>query len=178
VDVRILSATNRDLLAAVHEGKFREDLYYRLNVIHIDVPPLRDRLEDIPALVTYYLKKLATEKQRPVPSVSEEAMRFLKRHEWPGNVRELINTLEFAVVTCDGSTIGPLDLPHGADNSQSQGLLAGGTVEEGQLARQEMNEILKALKQFRGNKTKTAEYLGINRKTLREKLLKMGDRGP
>lgn len=178
VNVRILSATNRNLQAAVHEGKFREDLYYRLNVIHIAVPALRDRLEDIPALATYYLKKLATEKQRPVPSLSEDAMRFLKRHEWPGNVRELINALEYAVVTCEGSTIGPLDLPYGADNPQSQGLLEGDAVEEGQLARQEMNEILKALKQFRGNKTKTAEYLGINRKTLREKLLKMGDRGP
>ncbi|MGA9988803.1 MAG: sigma-54 dependent transcriptional regulator, partial [Terriglobales bacterium] len=176
VDVRILSATNRNLLADVHEGKFREDLYYRLNVIHIAVPALRDRLEDIPALVSYYLKKLATEKQRPVPAVTEEAMRFLKRHEWPGNVRELINALEYAVVTCEGSAIGPSDLPYGANDPENQGLLPGGAGEEGLLARQEMNEILKALKQFRGNKTKTAEYLGINRKTLREKLRKIEER--
>lgn len=177
VDARILSATNRDLLAAVDEGRFREDLYYRLNVIHIAVPALRDRLEDIPALVAYYLKKLATEKQRPVPSVSEEAMRFLKRHEWPGNVRELINALEYAVVTCEGSAIEPRDLPYGADNSQSPGLLAEGADEEGQLARQEMDAILKALKQFHGNKTKAADYLGINRKTLREKIRKLEQRG-
>jgi len=176
VDVRILSATNRNLLAEVHEGKFREDLYYRLNVIHIAVPALRDRLEDIPALVTYYLKKLATEKQRPVPAVTEEAMRFFKRHEWPGNVRELINALEYAVVTCEGSAIGSSDLPYGANDPESQGLLTGGAGQEGLLARQEMNEILKALKQFRGNKTKTAEYLGINRKTLREKLRKVEER--
>ena len=177
VDVRILSATNRDLVAAVREGRFREDLYYRLNVIHIALPALRDRLEDIPALVAYYLKKLAAEKQRPVPSVSEEAMRFLKRHEWPGNVRELINALEYAVVTCEGSTIGTRDLPYSADAAQSQALLAGGSGEEGQLARQEMDAIRKALKQFHGNKTKAADYLGINRKTLREKIRKMEQRG-
>jgi DNA-binding NtrC family response regulator len=177
VDVRILSATNRNLLAAVQEGTFREDLYYRLNVIHIALPALRDHLEDIPALVAYYLKKLATEKHRPLLAVSEEAMRFLKRHEWPGNVRELINALEYAVVTCEGSVIEPSDLPYGANHPGSEGLLARGAGDKGQLARQEMNEILRALKQFHGNKTRTAEYLGIHRKTLREKIRKMGNRG-
>jgi DNA-binding NtrC family response regulator len=177
VDVRILSATNRDLLGAVRAGQFREDLYYRLNVIHIPVPALRDHLEDIPALTTYYLKKLATEKRRPVPALSEEVMRFLKRHEWPGNVRELINALEYAVVTCEGNKIGLSDLPYGPDHLEDQGMLPGNAGQEGQLARQEMSEILRALKQFHGNKTKTAEYLGINRKTLREKIRKLGDRG-
>jgi len=176
VDARILSATNRNLLGAVREGKFREDLYYRLNVIHIEVPALRDRLEDIPALVAYYVKKLAAEKKRPPLSISEEAMRFLKRHEWPGNVRELINALEYAVVTCEASTIEVRDLPYGAKSSESQSLLAEGAG-EGYLARQEMELIRRILKQFHGNKSRAAEYLGINRKTLREKLRKMEDSG-
>jgi two-component system response regulator HydG len=169
VDVRIISATNRDLQEAVREDRFREDLFYRLNVIHIPVPPLRERLEDIPALVDYYLKKLAAEKQRPQPSISEEAMRFLRKHEWPGNVRELINALEYAVVTCDGNMIGLRDLPYsGAENPGSSAFDAGS------LARLEQNEIVKALDQYNGNKTKAAKHLGINRKTLREKMRKYG----
>jgi DNA-binding NtrC family response regulator len=169
IDVRIISATNRDLHREVREGKFREDLFYRLNVIHISVPPLRERLEDIPALVDYYLKKLATEKGRPANAISDEAMRFLKRCDWPGNVRELINAIEFAVVTCEGKIIGPRDLPYGtASPAESEAL------DRGRLAQLEQNEILNALNQFRGNKTKAAEYLGINRKTLREKMQKYG----
>jgi DNA-binding NtrC family response regulator len=169
IDVRIISATNRDLPLEVREGKFREDLFYRLNVIHIPVPPLRERLEDIPALADYYLKKLSAEKQRAVLVLSEEAMRFLKRCEWPGNVRELINALEYAVVTCEGKMIGMRDLPYGATNFSGPDRLIGGS-----LVRLEQNEILHALEQFQGNKTKAAEYLGINRKTLREKLEKYG----
>jgi DNA-binding NtrC family response regulator len=172
VDVRILSATNRDLLQAVRDGNFREDLYYRLNVIHLAVPPLRDRLEDIPALVAYYVRKIAAEKRRPIPTISEEAMRFLKRHEWPGNVRELINALEYAVVTCEGTAIGTRDLPYAADESSVPWAAGSSSPEEGQLARIEQNEILRALQQFGGNRTRTAEYLGINRKTLREKIRK------
>ena len=169
IDVRIISATNRDLQQGVREGKFREDLYYRLNVIHIPVPPLRERLEDIPALVEYYLKKLAAEKMRPVTDISDEAMRFLKRYDWPGNVRELINALEYAVVTCEGKTIRRSDLPRATSEATTPGIPGGGS-----LARMEQSEILNALNQFRGNKTKTAEYLGINRKTLREKMQKYG----
>jgi DNA-binding NtrC family response regulator len=169
VDVRIISATNRDLPQEVREGKFREDLYYRLNVIHIFVPPLRERPEDIPALVDYYLKKLAAEKHRPALSLSDEAMRFLKRCDWPGNVRELINALEYAVVTCDGKTIGFRDLPYGAADATGSAQMIGGS-----LARLEQNEITHALELFQDNKTKAAEYLGINRKTLREKMGKYG----
>jgi DNA-binding NtrC family response regulator len=169
IDVRIISATNRDLHEEVREGKFREDLFYRLNVIHISVPPLRERLEDIPALVDYYLKKLAADKGRPSIAISDEAMRFLKRGDWPGNVRELINALEFSVVTCEGKTVGPRDLPHGTTS-----LKESDALDRGSLARLEQNEILNALNRFRGNKTKAAEYLGINRKTLREKMQKYG----
>jgi DNA-binding NtrC family response regulator len=169
IDVRIISATNRDLQQDVREGKFREDLYYRLNVVRISVPPLRERLEDIPALVEYYLRKLASEKRRPTLSISEEAMRSLKRREWPGNVRELINALESAVVTCEGTTLGLRDFPQSPADSSGLRALSGGS-----LARLEQTEILNALEQFQGNKTKAAEYLGINRKTLREKMQKYG----
>jgi len=169
MDVRIISATNRDLQQAVREGRFREDLYYRLNVVHISVPPLRERLEDIPALVDYYLKKLASEKGRPALRISEEAMRFLKRREWPGNVRELINALESAIVTCEGNLIGIRDFPYEMADASGPGVQAGGS-----LARLEQSEILNALDQFQGNKTRAADYLGINRKTLREKMQKYG----
>jgi DNA-binding NtrC family response regulator len=169
VDVRIISATNRNLQDSVREGRFREDLFYRLNVIHIPIPPLRERPEDVPALVNYYLKKLALEKQKRVRGISDEAMLFLKRHDWPGNVRELINALEYAVVICDGDTIQLSDLPY-----EPVAYAHIAVKDSGNLARAEQNEILKALEQFQGNKTKAAEYLGINRKTLREKLRRYG----
>ena len=172
VDVRILSATNRDLPEAVREGNFREDLFYRLNVIHIPVPPLRDRIGDVPVLIAHYIRKLATERRRPLPVMSQEAMHFLERHAWPGNVRELINALEYAVVTAEGDTIGLGDLPYGPEAASQTSLLAGRSAEEGHLARMEQGEILRALQQFGGNGTRAAEFLGINRKTLREKIRK------
>jgi DNA-binding NtrC family response regulator len=174
IDVRIISATNRDLPQWVREGKFREDLYYRLNVIHIAVPPLRERLEDIPALADYYLKKFTAEKSRQVIALSDNAMRVLKRCEWPGNVRELINALEFAVVTCEGKTIGARDLPHEISGAAGSDAAVFGEQARGSLARLEKNEILATLDKFQGNKTKASEYLGINRKTLREKMQKYG----
>lgn len=169
VDVRIIAATNRDLQQEVREGRFREDLYYRLNVIHIPVPPLRERSDDIPALIAYYLRKLAADKGKRVAGISDEAMAFLKSHAWPGNVRELINALEFAVVTCEGDRIGMTDLPYGSGGSAPSGNAAVGA-----LVRLEKNEILKALERFGGNKTRAASHLGINRKTLREKMQKYG----
>jgi len=169
VNVRIIAATNRDLQQAVREGKFREDLYYRLNVIQIPIPPLRQRADDIPALAAFYLKKLAAEKNKRVVAISEEAMNFLKNHAWPGNVRELINALEFAVVTCETDSVGLSDLPYGSEDV-TPAIEANG----GALARLEQAEIVRALEQFLGNKTRAAEYLGINRKTLREKMQKYG----
>jgi DNA-binding NtrC family response regulator len=178
VDVRIISATNRELLAAAHEGKFRQDLYYRLNVIHIFVPPLRDRLDDIPALSSYFLRKLSNEKQRPGLSLSAEAIQFLKTHTWPGNVRELVNALEYAVVTCEGNIIGVSDLPYCDEDdmprADRQSLACAPDSDGGYLAHVERTEIARAIEQFHGNKTRTAEHLGINRKTLREKMRRYG----
>jgi DNA-binding NtrC family response regulator len=104
-----------------------------------------------------------------VTGISDEAMNFLRSHTWPGNVRELINALEFAVVTCEGDTVVLTDLPYGADTGTPEGRAPAGA-----LVRLEQNEILRALEKFRGNKTRAAEYLGINRKTLREKMQKYG----
>lgn len=165
VDARIIAATNRELMEEVRAGRFREDLYYRLNVVHIAVPPLRDRLEDIPLLVDYYLKKLTADKRRSPMTLSDEAMRFLKRRNWPGNVRELINALEYAVVTAEGSIIQPHDFPYGDDDAE-----LSAAMDPGRLARVERQEVFRAIERFRGNHTKAAEFLGINRKTLREKL--------
>jgi len=170
VDVRIVSATNRDLLQEVRGGRFREDLFYRLKVVHIHVPPLRERVEDIPPLASYFLKRLAEEKGKKVTGISDEAMRFLKIHEWPGNVRELINALECAVVVCEGDTIEAKDLPY----SKPERASGGDGPPAGRLVQSEREEISKALDQFNGNKTKAAQFLGINRKTLREKIRRYG----
>src|SRR5207253_2014944 len=110
-DVRIIAATNRDLVALMAQGLFREDLFYRLNVIHIVVPPLRERREDVPALVEHFLARLLTKHARPNMTISEEAMRALVAHAWPGNVRELQNVIERLAVTARHETIGVDDLP-------------------------------------------------------------------
>jgi DNA-binding NtrC family response regulator len=111
VDVRIIAATNVDLRQSVREGRFREDLFYRLNVITIELPPLRQRKEDIPLLVDFFLKKYAEENDRPVRSITPEALRPLMSYSWPGNVRELENVIERAVVLSAGASIGMDLLP-------------------------------------------------------------------
>lgn len=110
VNVRIISATNKDLDRQIKEGRFREDLYYRLNVVSLVLPPLRSRLDDVPALVAYYLARINAKAKKPV-SIAAEAAGLLAQYPYPGNIRELINILEFAATTCDGGEIGPDDLP-------------------------------------------------------------------
>ena len=169
VDVRIISATSRDMLRETEAGRFREDLFYRLNGIHIPLPPLRERLEDIPLLADYYIRKFSVEKRRPARVLSEGALLSLKRRDWPGNVRELIQVLEHAVNACEGITIEPRNLPlETTDISEASGESGG------YLAQLERNEILRILEQCDGNKTKAAKFLGINRKTLREKMERYG----
>ena len=169
VDVRIISATSRDMAREMETGKFREDLYYRLNSIHIPLPPLRERLEDIPLLADYYIRKFSAEQRRPARGLSKEALLSLKRREWPGNVRELIQVLEYAVAACEHETVMPRNLPlAGPDLPEATGDAGG------YLARLEQNEILRILDRFDGNKTKAAKFLGINRKTLREKMERYG----
>ncbi|MFZ2147254.1 MAG: sigma-54 dependent transcriptional regulator [Sedimentisphaerales bacterium] len=168
VDVRIIAATNKSLLKEIYEGRFREDLFYRLNVVPINIPPLRERRQDIGVLAKYFLKRFRRQKKKAVTSISAEAMRSLEMYDWPGNVRELRNTIERAIVTCEGKVIELDDLSFNESTIQGN-ISSSGTS---YLEDMEREKISKVLRQFDGHKTKAAEYLGINRKTLREKIRK------
>jgi len=168
VDVRIIAATNKNLFKEIDEGRFREDLFYRLNVVPINIPPLRERRQDISVLAKYFLKKFSQQKKKAVISILTEAMRSLEMYDWPGNVRELRNTIERSIVTCEGKVIEFNDLSFNESAIQSK----INSSEGSRLAEMEREKISKVLKQFNGHRTKAAEYLGINRKTLREKIRK------
>jgi transcriptional regulator with PAS, ATPase and Fis domain len=170
VDVRVIAATNVDPTDAVAKGKLREDLYYRLNVFAISLPPLRDRREDLALLVQAFLNEFNERNNRSVLAVSQEAMRILENYQWPGNVRELRNVIERATILSDGEFIEPRHLPPMlVDTPQaSQASLAispGTTVEEA-----ERRLILMTLEHTRDNKTRAAQILGISLKTLHNKL--------
>jgi len=167
VDVRIIAATNKDLLTLVKKDEFREDLYYRLNVITIDISPLRDREGDILLLVQNFSVKFAKELGKPIPLISENALQVLKSYDWPGNVRELENIIQRLVVMTEGDVIDVPDLPSLMRFSALRGLSPNRT-----LAEVEAEHILSVLSSVDGNKTQAAKILGITRKTLREKLNK------
>jgi DNA-binding NtrC family response regulator len=168
VDVRIVAATNRDLKKEIAEGRFREDLFYRLNVVSIDVPPLRERRDDIPLLAMSFLKEFAAENGKKVESFEPKARQALYAYPWPGNVRELRNSVESSVVMATGSTVGLEDLPPGI---RSSGEERDVRVPSGSsLAEAEKILIRETLAAQRGNKSKTAEILGIGRKTLYQKI--------
>lgn len=165
VDVRIIAATNQDLALAIKEGNFREDLFYRLNVVSIHLPPLRERKEDIPLLVHSFLEKYNQRLKKQVQGISEEAMELLLQHEWPGNVRELENIIERLVVLSTGYYLEPSDLAF------SGAILSGSPQKKATSLRDlEREHIIEMLHRFDGHKRETAEALGIDRKTLREKL--------
>jgi len=173
VDVRIAAATNRDLLREVAEQRFREDLFYRLNVVPIHVPPLRERREDIALLAGHFLRSFAAQRNLPSRDISAEAVRHLEMHDWPGNVRELRNRIERALVTCEDDVIGLVHLLQPATGETPP----APRIIEGSLSELEQKEILRVLTQCHGNKSQAADYLGINRKTLREKIRKYGIAG-
>ncbi|MDH5705149.1 MAG: sigma 54-interacting transcriptional regulator, partial [Candidatus Aminicenantes bacterium] len=168
VDVRIIAATNKDLQSLVNKGSFREDLYYRLNVITIDVPPLREREEDILLLVNHFAVKYAKESVKTTPRFSENALQVLKSYYWPGNVRELENIIQRLMIMSEGDIIDVPDLPSLMRFSALSGIGPHRT-----LAAVEAEYILSVLASVDKNKTKAAEILGIDRKTLREKLKKI-----
>lgn len=169
VDVRIIAATNKDLESLVRKGSFREDLYYRLDVITIDIPPLRERDDDILLLLRYFTEKFAEELGKPTPTFSDTALEVLRNYHWPGNVRELENVTQRLVVMVGGDTIDVKDLPSLMRFSPKvQGL-------ERTLVEVEAEHIRNVLASVNGNKTKAAEILGIDRKTLREKLKRVED---
>jgi len=175
VDVRLVAATNRDLRAALEEGTFREDLYYRLNVVAIDIPPLRDHKEDIPALVNFFLERYAKESAKPVTAVTPKALIKLTEYHWPGNIRELQNIIERGVTLSSGTTLDTADIyldDHSArssSNSTPHVLPPGMTLEQW-----EDETIREALRHANGNKSQAARALGLSRNTLRYRLSKLG----
>ncbi len=164
VDVRVIAATKRNLEKEVKEGNFREDLYYRLNVVKLYLPPLRERKEDIPLLVNYFLKQGKTAREN-IKKVSPEALEALAAFDWPGNVRELANVLERALILSAGPTLFPEDLPF-----QTQGL--NSKREIGPLSDLEKDHIAQALEKEGGNRTKAAKILGISLRNLYRKIKK------
>ncbi len=165
VDVRIVAATNKDLAPLVVRGSFREDLYYRLNVVAVDLPPLRDRGDDILLLMNHFAEKYAKEDERAVPQFADEALRVLRRHHWPGNVRALENVVRRLIVMTDSEVIDVPDLP---TLFRCTNLTEAGFNRT--LAEVEADYIRNVLASVNGNKTRAAEILGIDRKTLRHKL--------
>src|SRR5580698_1793932 len=178
VDVRLVAATNRDLRAALEEGTFREDLYYRLNVVSIDIPPLREHKEDIPALANFFLDRYAKESGKALQGISPQAMKLLMDYHWPGNVRELQNVLERAVTLSSGSTLDVYDIhidnaPRRAPADSAAALPNGMTLEQWE---EEM--LREALRRANGNKSQAARALGLSRNALRYRLSKMGVSDP
>jgi len=172
VDVRIVAATNKDLQEAIKAGTFREELFYRLSVVPITLPPLREKRDDIPLLANHFLRKYNKKRKKNIRAISDRAMQALVEYDWPGNVRELENAIERAVVLTENEVIKPSDLlyyglsaeiPSRSDAGERQRLV---DIEKGHIA--------KTLKMFNGHKGKTAESLGIDRKTLRSKLKRYG----
>jgi DNA-binding NtrC family response regulator len=170
IDVRIISASNRDIRSMIREGRFREDLYYRLKVIDIELPPLRERKEDIPLLVEHFISKFSGETKRKISGVSEDALKLLSNYSWPGNVRELENVIQRAITLTQYETIRPDDLPSSMFQEIRQNVLDKGFREKYSIDQLEKEYIRKILIEVGGNKSKAAEILGLDRKTLYRKL--------
>jgi DNA-binding NtrC family response regulator len=160
VDVRVVSATNKDLKKEVQKGNFREDLFYRLNVIPIHIPPIRERKSDIPLLVEHFLSKAPIIRdQRPV-RISQEALNALMDYHWPGNVRELQNAVQFSIVRCRGKVIRPEDLPLELKEMTCE------KPRRGPVRKLDADDVRAALTKTGGNKARAAKVLGVGRATL------------
>jgi DNA-binding NtrC family response regulator len=178
VDIRIVAATNKDLRAAVQDGSFRKDLYYRLQVVTITIPPLRERREDIPLLARHFLEHFSREFRKRPPRLTAEVERLLVGYDWPGNVRELRNVIERAMILADGGDLSPGDLApeiatHAPDLSRETpryALPAAGIVFEDV----ERDFVRQALELTHGNQTRAARLLGLTRDELRYRVKKFG----
>ena len=173
-DVRVIAATNQDLRAALEQGTFREDLYYRLNVVPLNIPPLRERKQDIPSLASHFLRKLAPDSGSRVESITEAAMEKLISYHWPGNVRELENVIERSLVLCRGKQLDAGDIklesaPRPSGQNEHQFLPEGLTLDQ-----YEQDLIREALRRAGGNKSQAARLLGLTRNALRYRLTQMG----
>lgn len=172
VDVRIIAATNRDLEKEIAAGRFREDLYYRLNVVHIHIPPLRERKDDIPLMVTSFIQEFADENCKKIEGIDARARSALYKFDWPGNIRQLRNCLESAVVMCEGKIITLDDLPPTISQTSDVDTIrvpVGIKMDEAEKIIIQQNLAIQ-----KGNKSKTADILGIGRKTLHRKIEEFG----
>jgi len=176
IDVRVVAASNRDLETAIEERKFREDLYYRINVIHVELPPLRARGADVLLLATHYLQHFAAQSQKDVHSLDAEAAEKLSAYAWPGNVRELANCMERAVALTRNESIGVADLPEKIRSYRTSHVLIAATDPSELVPMEEVEKryILRVLEAVGGNKTLAAQVLGLDRKTLYRKLDRYG----
>ena len=170
IDIRLIASTNRDLAKEVELKNFRADLYYRLNVVQIKLPPLRKRKSDIPLLVTHFLDKFSQRENKQVSSVSPDVMNIFLNHSWPGNLRELENVLERAVVLAKGEVIGIRDMPDEIKKQAKNSSMLKDTLKP--LKEIEIETVLHAINTFNGNKSKAAQALGITRKALYSRLKK------
>jgi two-component system, NtrC family, response regulator HydG len=172
IDVRIISATNKDLRERVEKGLFREDLFFRINVIPIHLPALRERREDIPLLAESFLRRIRLKSEKPISGVSKETMEILRRYDWPGNVRELRSAFEYAFVTCQESLIQPFHLPVEIANSPQEKVIEAGAA--GSSKAQKKLELVEALRKARGNQSEAARILGISRVTIWNRMKEFG----
>ena len=179
VDIRVITATNRDLEKDVKDGRFREDLYYRLNVVPIALPPLRERKEDIPPLAEHFLAHYREKNRKPLKGISGKALDLLVRYDWPGNIRELENCIERAVIMARDEVIVPADFPLQIQMLYGEGENDGFDIPYG-IGLEEMERVLivKTLAETGGNRTRASEILGINRRTLQNKLRVYGLNSP
>jgi len=175
VDVRLVAATNQDLHELVRSGEFREDLYYRLEAFELEVPPLRDRGEDLEMLAMQFVGRFAAARERPARSIDNEALMCIRDYPWPGNVRELSNAMERAVTFCEGREIGPEHLPERVRRSADAAETEQGDIVQTLLAQEQMLPTMEALRRryvrhvlerVAGNKRRAAALLGVGRRTL------------
>ena len=178
VDIRMIAATNRDLRAALEEGTFREDLYYRLNVVPIDIPPLREHKEDIPDLVNHFLARFATDSEKEIESITPAALAVLMDYHWPGNIRQLENSVERAVALSAGPVIDAKDIHLDIAPARASAMLSAAAdqfLPDGMTLEQwEDSMIREALRRANGNKSQAARLLGLSRNALRYRLSKLG----
>jgi PAS domain S-box-containing protein len=180
VDVRIITATNKDLEGLVEKGSFREDLFYRINVIPMYVPPLKERIEDIPVLVQSFIERISLKGEKSVDSISPEAMALLQSYSWPGNVRELQNIIEYAFVLCRGKEVKPEHLPPKIASSSKIGRGMPSTSSDVPLSdrddtsQSDRDRLIEALRRTQGHQSKAAKLLGISRVTLWKRMKKYG----
>jgi DNA-binding NtrC family response regulator len=173
IDVRVISTSNKDIKIRIEQGQFREDLYYRLKVIDIELPPLREKREDIPLLARHFLIKFGKGLKKNITGVSEESLKFLLNYSWPGNVRELENVIQRAITLTRHEIILPEDLPNAIVQKEDENVIQKGLREKYTVDQLEREYIKKVLVETGGNKSKAAEILGLDRKTLYRKLQEM-----